>query len=58
MPARMDAEITQLVGARLHERAETRLTYRNGYERKCNTPGGIELDIPKSGQEPSWRGDV
>src|SRR4030088_2490873 len=45
----MDAEVTQLVGAGLHERAETRLTYRNGYrEREWDTGvGTIELDIPK-----------
>ena len=45
----MDAEVTQLVGAGLHERAETRLTYRNGYrEREWDTRvGTIELDIPK-----------
>src|SRR3989449_6015679 len=45
----MDAEVTQLVGAGLHERAETRLTYRNGYrEREWDTRvGTLELDIPK-----------
>ena len=45
----MDAEVTQLVGAGLHERAETRLTYRNGYrEREWDTRvGTIDLDIPK-----------
>jgi transposase-like protein len=45
----MDAEVTQLVGAGLHERAETRLTYRNGYrEREWDTRvGTIELEIPK-----------
>ena len=45
----MDAEVTQLVGAGLHERAETRLTYRNGYrERDWETRvGTIELEIPK-----------
>src|SRR5437016_4464657 len=42
----MDAEVTQLVGAGLHERAESRLTYRNGYrEREWDTRvGTIELD--------------
>ena len=42
----MDAEVTQLVGAGLHERAETRLTYRNGYrEREWDTRvGTIELE--------------
>ena len=30
----MDAEVTQLVGAGLHERAESRLTYRNGYRER------------------------
>ncbi len=45
----MDAEVTQLVGAGLHERAESRLTYRNGYrEREWDTRvGTIDLDIPK-----------
>jgi hypothetical protein len=45
----MDVEVTQLVGAGLHERAETRLTYRNGYrEREWDTRvGSIELEIPK-----------
>src|SRR6266853_476043 len=45
----MDAEVTQLVGAGLHERAESRLTHRNGYrEREWDTRvGTIELDIPK-----------
>src|SRR5205807_2872152 len=39
----------QLVGAGLHERTESRLTYRNGYrEREWDTRvGTIELDIPK-----------
>src|SRR5262252_2435282 len=45
----MDAEVTQLTGAGLHERSENRLTYRNGYrEREWDTRvGTIELDIPK-----------
>ncbi len=45
----MEAEVTQLVGAGLHERAETRLTHRNGCrEREWDTRlGTIELDIPK-----------
>src|SRR5262252_8376662 len=45
----MDAEVTQLTGAGLHERSENRLTYRNGYrERDWETRvGTIELDIPK-----------
>ena len=45
----MDLEVTQLVGAGLHERSEARLTYRNGYrEREWDTRvGTIELDIPK-----------
>ncbi len=45
----MEVEVTQLVGAGLHERAETRLTHRNGYrEREWDTRvGTIELDIPK-----------
>jgi putative transposase len=34
----MDAEVTQLAGAGLHERSENRLTYRNGYrEREWDT---------------------
>ncbi len=34
----MDAEMTHLVGAGLHERSENRLTYRNGYrEREWDT---------------------
>src|SRR5215467_7207231 len=45
----MDAEVTQLVGAGLHERSDSRLTYRNGYrERDWDTRvGTLELDIPK-----------
>src|SRR2546423_13809846 len=45
----MDAEVTQLVGAGLHERSENRLTYRDGYrEREWDTRvGTIELDMPK-----------
>jgi transposase-like protein len=45
----MDAEVTQLVGAGPHERAETRRTYRSGYrEREWDARvGTIELDIPK-----------
>src|SRR5262249_15525192 len=45
----MDAEVTQLTGAGLHERSENRLTYRNGYrEREWDTRvGTIELDFPK-----------
>ena len=45
----MDAEVTQLVGAGLHERSENRLTYRNGYrEREWDTRvGTIDLQIPK-----------
>jgi len=27
----MEAEVTELVGAGMHERTETRLTHRNGY---------------------------
>jgi putative transposase len=45
----MDAEVTQLVGAGLHERSEARTTYRNGYrEREWDTRvGTIDLQIPK-----------
>jgi putative transposase len=44
-----EVEVTQLVGAGLRERAETRLTHRNGHrEREWNTRvGPIERDIPK-----------
>ena len=45
----MDAEVTQLAGAGLHERSENRLTYRNGYrEREWDTRvGSVDLQIPK-----------
>jgi len=45
----MDAEVTQLAGAGLHERSENRLTYRNGYrEREWDTRvGTVDLQIPK-----------
>ena len=45
----MDAEVTQLAGAALHERSENRLTYRNGYrEREWDTRvGTVDLHIPK-----------
>jgi len=45
----MDAEVTQLTGAGLHERSENRLTYRNGYrEREWDTRvGTVDLQIPK-----------
>ena len=45
----MDAEVTQLAGAGLHERSENRLTYRNGYrERDWDTRvGTVDLHIPK-----------
>jgi putative transposase len=45
----MDAEVTQLVGAGLHERSEARTTYRNGYrEREWDTRvGTVDLQIPK-----------
>ena len=45
----MDAEVTQLAGAGLHERSENRLTYRNGYrEREWDTRvGTVDLHIPK-----------
>ena len=45
----MEAEVSQLIGAELHERSETRTTHRNGYrEREWDTPvGTLELEIPK-----------
>ncbi len=45
----MDAEVSQLAGAGLHERSENRLTYRNGYrEREWDTRvGTVDLQIPK-----------
>jgi transposase-like protein len=45
----MDAEVTQLAGAGLHERSANRLTYRNGYrEREWDTRvGTVDLHIPK-----------
>ena len=45
----METEVSQLIGAGLHERSESRQTYRNGYrEREWDTRvGTIELDIPK-----------
>jgi len=39
----MDAEVTQLAGAGLHERSENRMTYRNGYRER----GTVDLQIPK-----------
>lgn len=45
----MDAEVSQVTGAGLHERSQSRLTYRNGYrEREWDTRvGTIDLQIPK-----------
>jgi putative transposase len=45
----MEAEVSQLIGAELHERSETRTTHRNGYrEREWDTRvGTLELEIPK-----------
>ena len=45
----MEAEVTQLVGAGLHERSESRVTHRNGYrEREWDTRvGTVGLEIPK-----------
>lgn len=45
----MDHEVTQLVGAGLHERSDGRTTYRNGYrEREWDTRvGTVDLQIPK-----------
>jgi putative transposase len=53
----MDAEVTQLAGAGLHERSENRLTYRNGYrEREWDTRvGTIDLHIPSSAKAPTSR---
>jgi transposase-like protein len=53
----MEAEVTQLVGAGLQERAETRLTHRNGYrEWEWDTRvGTIELDIPSCVRAPTSR---
>lgn len=44
----MEAEVTQVAGAGLHERSDSRLTYRNGYrEREWDTRvGTLELEIP------------
>lgn len=45
----MDYEVTNQIGAGLHERSEERGAYRNGYrERALNTRlGTLELQIPK-----------
>jgi putative transposase len=45
----MEAEVTDLVGAKLGERTEDRATHRNGYRpRRWDTRAGeIELQIPK-----------
>jgi putative transposase len=45
----MEAEISELIGARHGERSEDRATYRNGYRpRRWDTRAGeIELQIPK-----------
>src|SRR2546429_9896324 len=46
---RMDAEVTQVVGAAPYERSETRSTSRNGYrDREWDTRvGTVDLQIPK-----------
>src|SRR4029450_5056974 len=46
---RMEAEISELIGAQLGERSEDRATHRNGYRpRRWDTRAGeIELQIPK-----------
>src|SRR3954453_16169696 len=45
----MEAEVSELVGAKLGERSEDRATHRNGYRpRRGDTRAGeIELQIPK-----------
>src|SRR5690349_3858581 len=45
----MEAEVSQLIGAKLGERSEDRATHRNGYRaRRWDTRAGeIELQIPK-----------
>src|SRR3712207_1366505 len=45
----MEAEVSELIGARLGERTEDRATHRNGYRaRRWDTRAGeIELQIPK-----------
>jgi len=48
-PELMKAEVSQLVGAGLRERTETRLTYRNGYRDRTGTPGSA----PSSSTFPS-----
>ena len=55
----MEAEVSQLIGAELHERSETRTTHRNGYrEREWDTRvGTLELAIPKlraGSYYPDW----
>lgn len=49
LQAVMDADVSQLIGASLHERAPDRLTHRNGYRsRRWDTrTGTIDLRIPK-----------
>ena len=45
----MEAEVSQLIGAKRGERSEDRATHRNGYRpRRWDTRAGeIELQIPK-----------
>src|SRR4051794_36754682 len=45
----MESEVSELVGAKLGERTEDRVTHRNGYRpRRWDTRAGeIELQIPK-----------
>src|SRR5437660_12046796 len=45
----MEAEVCELIGARLGERSEDRATHRNGYRpRRWDTRAGeVELQIPK-----------
>jgi putative transposase len=48
----MDAEATQRVGAGLHGRADTRITYRNGYrEREWDTRLGTLEQVCRTYKE-------
>ena len=54
----MEADVTDLVGAGLHERTETRLTHRNGYrDREWDTRVGTSRSTsPTFGRAPYfWR---
>ncbi len=45
----MEAEVSDLIGAKLGERSEDRATHRNGYRPRCcdTRAGEVELQIPK-----------